>query len=53
MQLEAVCDAEDVLVWSVTVTPAIERGKSVGVRWRTGLEKPARYQTRANEQPVV
>ncbi|EAX4621284.1 hypothetical protein S886_21275 [Salmonella enterica subsp. arizonae] len=50
-QLEAVCDAEDVLVWSVAVTPAIEKLKVWEFDGRLGWKSLPDIQTRANEPP--
>ncbi|VEA08160.1 phosphopantetheinyl transferase [Salmonella enterica subsp. salamae] len=48
-QLEAVCDAEDVLVWSVAVTPAIEKLKVWEFDGKLGWKSLPDIQTRANE----
>lgn len=50
-QLEAVCDAEDVLVWSVAVTPAIEKLKVWEFDGKLGWKSLPDIQTRANEPP--
>ncbi|VDZ81967.1 phosphopantetheinyl transferase [Salmonella bongori] len=48
-QLEAVCDAEDVLVWSVAVTPAMEKLKVWEFDVKAGWKSLPDIQTRANE----
>ena len=41
--VEALCDAEDVLVWSVAVTPTIEKLSVWELDGKHGWKKPARY----------
>jgi phosphopantetheinyl transferase len=49
LQIEAICDAEDVLVWSIAVTPAIERLKVWEFDSRTGWRGLPDMQIRASE----
>ncbi|KXA02942.1 hypothetical protein HMPREF0208_04072 [Citrobacter koseri] len=48
-QVEAICDAEDILVWSVAVTPAIEKLNVWEFDSKQGWKSLADIQTRANE----
>ena len=48
-QIEAICDAEDVLVWSVAVTPAIEKLKVWEFDGKQDWKSLPDIQTRANE----
>ena len=48
-QIEAICDAEDVLVWSVAVTPAIEKLKVWEFDGKQDWKCLPDIQTRANE----
>lgn len=49
MQIEALCDAEDVLVWSIAATPAIERLKVWEFDSKTGWRGLPDMQIRASE----
>ncbi|MGU3525226.1 4'-phosphopantetheinyl transferase family protein [Enterobacteriaceae bacterium C23F] len=49
LQIEAICDAEDVLVWSVAATPAIERLKAWEFDSKTGWRSLPDMQIRASE----
>ena len=48
-QVEAICDAEDVLVWSVAVTPTIEKLKVWEFDGKQDWKSLPDIQTRANE----
>ncbi|HIH4078336.1 TPA: 4'-phosphopantetheinyl transferase family protein, partial [Citrobacter freundii] len=48
-QIEAICDAEDVLVWSVAVSPAIEKLKVWEFDGQQDWKSLPDIQTRANE----
>lgn len=48
-QVEVLCDAEDVLIWSVAVTPAIESLKIWEFDCRNGWRFLPDVQTRAND----
>ncbi|MFP2421950.1 4'-phosphopantetheinyl transferase family protein [Pseudescherichia vulneris] len=49
MQIEAICDAEDVLVWSIAATPAIERLKVWEFDSKNGWHGLPDMQLRASE----
>lgn len=49
LKIEAICDAEDVLVWSIASTPAIERLSVWEYDARTGWQSLPDMQARANE----
>lgn len=49
LQIEAICDAEDVLVWSVAATPAIERLKVWEFDTKTGWRSLPDVTLRASE----
>ncbi|MFK3659391.1 4'-phosphopantetheinyl transferase family protein [Scandinavium sp. NPDC088450] len=49
MKIEAICDAEDVLVWSIAATPAIERLKVWEYDSKTGWRGLPDMQVRASE----
>lgn len=49
LQIEAICDAEDVLVWSVAATPAIERLKVWEFDSKTGWRSLPDVPLRASE----
>ncbi|MBB1202360.1 hypothetical protein EGM70_18945 [Enterobacteriaceae bacterium 89] len=49
MQIEALCDAEDVLVWSIAATPAIERLKVWEFDSKSGWRSLPDIQLRASE----
>lgn len=49
MQIEAICDAEDVLVWSIAATPAIERLKVWEFDSKTGWRSLPDIPFRASE----
>ena len=48
-QIEAICDAEDVLVWSVAVTPTIEKLNVWEFDGKQDWKSLPDIQTRANE----
>lgn len=47
-QIEAICDAEDLLVWSVAVTPAIDKLQLWEFDVKQGWKSLPDIQTRAN-----
>ncbi|KNC90829.1 4'-phosphopantetheinyl transferase family protein [Trabulsiella odontotermitis] len=49
MQIEAICDAEDILVWSVATSPAIEKLSLWEYDGKNGWSSLPDAQTRANE----
>lgn len=49
MQIEAICDAEDILVWSVATSPAIEKLNLWEFHSKNGWDSLPDAQTRANE----
>lgn len=49
MQIEAICDAEDVLVWSIAVTPSIDRLKVWEFDLKSGWRGLPDMVSRANE----